>query len=76
MRSWSSTAGFFFDMETYIKRRRGPLREYLEDHREDLLRGEGVEAKHSEYVHNILWWAQDGGDKMIFQQMSSGGVFR
>ena len=52
-----------FDMETYIKRRRGTLRKYLEEHRGDLLREAEVEARHSGDVHKILWWEQDWIEK-------------
>ena len=52
-----------FDIDTYIKRRRGTLREYLEKNRVDLLRGAEVEAKHSGDAHKVLWWEQEWIEK-------------
>ena len=52
-----------FDIEKYIKKRRGALREYLENNRKDLLREAEVEARHSGDVHNFLWWGQEWIDK-------------
>ena len=48
-----------FDMDTYIKRRRGTLRKYLEEHRSDLLREAGATQGHSREAHKVLWWNQD-----------------
>ena len=53
--SLERTCGLF-DMNTYIKRRRGTLREYFEKFRPDLLREAEVEAKHSKDVNKLLWW--------------------
>ena len=47
-----------FDIGTYVERRRGTLRKYLEEFRADLLRGAEVEARHSRDAHKILWWEQ------------------
>ena len=47
-----------FEMETYIERRRGTLRKYLEEHRETLLGEAKQTGRHSRDVHKILWWNQ------------------
>lgn len=47
-----------FSIETYIERKRGTLRKYLEEFRADLLREAEVEARHSQDAHKILWWEQ------------------
>ena len=47
-----------FDIKTYVERRRGTLRKYLEEFRADLLREAEVEARHSKDAHKILWWEQ------------------
>ena len=60
--SLERTCGLF-DMNTYIKRRRGTLREYFEKFRPDLLREAEVEAKHSKDANKLLWWEQDWIDK-------------
>ena len=62
-----------FGMETYIKQRRGALREYLENNREDFLREVEGEARHSGDVHKILWWEQEWieKDEMVENQKFS-----
>ena len=47
-----------FDMETYIKRRRGTLWRYLEDHRADLLEGVRKLKTPSRNANKVLWWNQ------------------
>ena len=47
-----------FDIGTYVERRRGTLRKYLEEFRADLLREAEVEARQSRDAHKIVWWEQ------------------
>ena len=47
-----------FPMETYLERRRGTLRKYLETYRESLLRRAENCNKHCFHVGKVLWWDQ------------------
>lgn len=47
-----------FPIETYVKRRRGMLRRYLEDKKTSLLREAEKCGRHCKDVHKILWWQQ------------------
>ena len=47
-----------FPMETYLERRRGTLRRYLETYREPLLRKAENCNKHCFHVGKVLWWDQ------------------
>ena len=47
-----------FPVSTYIQRRRGTLRKYMETYREDLLQ-EAIEiTRPSRNANKILWWKQ------------------
>ena len=48
-----------FDIETYIKRRRGTLRKYLEEYRPELLEEAAKTKPASKNVNKILWWNQN-----------------
>ena len=52
-----------FPIETYLERRRGTLRKYLVENREELLEStEGVK-NHSRDSKKVLWWTQKWIDK-------------
>ena len=46
------------DIDAYIERRRGTLRQYLETNRLDLLESAEATKKHAKDVNKILWWDQ------------------
>ena len=48
-----------FDIETYIKRRRGTLRKYLKEYRPELLEEAAKTKPASKNVNKILWWNQN-----------------
>ena len=48
-----------FSIRTYIQRRRGTLRKYMESYREDLLQEAMAITKPSRYKNKILWWKQE-----------------
>ena len=45
-----------FPMKTYIQRRRGTLRKYLEENRGELMEKDGKLRRHCKDVNKILWW--------------------
>ena len=47
-----------FPMDTYIRRRRGTLRRYLENEREELLKEAMDSVPPSKNSNKILWWDQ------------------
>ena len=47
-----------FGIETYIQRRRGTLRKYLEDNRKDLLEEAKRTKTPARNANKILWWNQ------------------
>ena len=47
-----------FDIDTYIQRRRGTLRSYLEENRTELLDSAIKTRKHARDANKILWWNQ------------------
>ena len=47
-----------FPIETYIQRRRGTLRKYMENYRNDLLQRAETCGRHCRNVHKIMWWKQ------------------
>ena len=46
-------------IETYVERRRGTLRKYLEENRADVLAEAGKMGKHNKNVNKIMWWNQN-----------------
>ena len=50
-------------IETYIKRRRGTLRNYLENKKGDLLREAEVMDMHCGDINKTLWWDKKWIDK-------------
>ena len=46
------------DINIYIERRRGTLRNYLEKYRKDLLDRAEKSKRHARDVNRIMWWTQ------------------
>ena len=60
-----------FLIETYIKRRRGTLRKYLEENRKELLE-EALDSKPpSKNSSKILWWNQSFMSKEELKEMKN-----
>ena len=47
-----------FDIETYVERRRGTLRKYLEDNRKELMNEAARTSTPARNPNKILWWKQ------------------
>ena len=47
-----------FKIEIYIERRRGTLRKYLEENREELLNKATTTKTAARHANKILWWNQ------------------
>ena len=60
-----------FSIETYIKRRRGTLRKYLEEHKKDLLVEACFCTPPSTNPNKILWWHQDFYSKEEMRDLQS-----
>ena len=58
-------------IETYVERRRGTLRKYLELNRKDLLRKAIETKKHCYDVNKILWWNQKWIEKSEMKAISN-----
>ena len=58
-------------IETYIARRRGTLRKYLEEYRPNLLNDIKKVKRHSKDVHKILWWEQEYINKDEFDELAA-----
>ena len=56
-------------IETYIERRRGTLRRYIEDNRADLLEEAKTMGRHSRDVNKLLWWGQKYLDRTELKEM-------
>ena len=48
-----------FPIETYIQRRRGTLRRYMDDCRSELLDKTKLCPRHSRDAHKLVWWEQE-----------------
>ena len=60
-----------FPIRTYIKRRRGTLRKYLEEYREGLLEEAKNTTAPARNAKKILWWRQSFISKDEMQAMKS-----
>ena len=47
-----------FNIETYVERRRGTLRAYLDGNRMKLMEEAKMTNNHSRDAHKVLWWNQ------------------
>ena len=48
-----------FPIEVYIQRRRGTLRRYMDECRNDLLTQAFKCPRHSKDAHKLVWWEQE-----------------
>ena len=48
-----------FPINTYIERRRGTLRRYLDENRRELMEETVSVRKHCKDVNKVLWWEQE-----------------
>lgn len=60
-----------FSIETYVQRRRGTLRKYLEENRLDLLKEAMEMTAPSKNSHKVLWWQQEYLTKIEMAKMTN-----
>ena len=58
-----------FDIDTYIARRRGTLREYMDEFRKDLLDHATTTRRHNGDVNKLFWWDQKWIPKKEMQDL-------
>ena len=60
-----------FDIKTYIERRRGTLRKYIEENRANLLIEAMKIKRHCRDVNKIMWWEQKWITKAEMGQLTN-----
>ena len=60
-----------FPIETYVARRRGTLRKYLEENRAKMLEEAMAMTAPSKNVNKILWWKQEWISKEKMTEMTN-----